>query len=38
MALDLVTVDDVAAITHGNAERRFRWTGRPAVDAILSAA
>ena len=29
---------DVAAMTHGNAERLFRWTERPDVDAVLAAA
>jgi predicted TIM-barrel fold metal-dependent hydrolase len=30
--------DDVAAMTHGNAERLFRWTARPDVEAILGTA
>ena len=27
--------EDVAAMTHGNAERLFRWTERPDADAVL---
>ena len=29
--------DDVAAMTHGNAEKLFRWDARPDVEAILGA-
>ena len=27
--------DEVAAMTHGNAEKLFRWDARPDVEAIL---
>ncbi len=27
--------DEVAAMTHGNAEKLFRWDSRPDVEAIL---
>ena len=35
-SLEGVPDDEVAMITHGNAERLFRWTTRPDVDALLA--
>ncbi len=37
-ALKSLPDDDVAAMTHGNAERLFRWTERPDAAAVLASA
>ena len=37
-ALKGIPDDDVAAMTHGNAERLFRWTERPDAAAVLASA